>query len=106
MLKLKHRLEPCFNFGGRKIFNHWIMFIDYWKMSDKELEQLARKYNLRGFLEETIVLTDDRKVGTDFVINRRDVIEQLSQRDNRNIAFWSAVVAVLGAIISLLANFL
>ena len=81
------------------------MFRDYWKMSDKDLEQLARKNNLRGFLEETTVLTDDRKVDTDFIINRRDVIEQLLQRDNRNIAFWSAIVAVLGAIISLAANF-
>lgn len=81
------------------------MFKNYWKMTNKELEVSARKYNLRRFLEETIVLTDDRKVGTDFVINRRDVIEQLSQRDNRNIAFWSAVVAVIGAVISLLANF-
>lgn len=81
------------------------MIRDYWKMSDKELEQLARKYNLRGFLEETFVLTDDRKVGTDFVINRKDVIEQLSQRDNRNIAFWSAIISILGAIVSLFANF-
>lgn len=81
------------------------MFKDYWKISDKELEQLSRKYNLRGFLQEMIVFTDDRKVGTDFVINRRDVIEQLLQRDNRNIAFGSAIVAVLGAMISLFANF-
>lgn len=80
------------------------MFKDYWKMSDKELEELARKYNLRHFLEETLVLTSNRKVDTDFVINRKLVIEQLLQRDNRNIAFWSAVVAVLGAIISLSAN--
>ncbi len=73
-------------------------------MSDKKLEQLARKYNLRAFLEETTVLTDDRKWGTDFKINRRDVIEQLLLRDKRNISFWSAIIAVLGAIISLSAN--
>ncbi len=78
-------------------------FRDYWKMSDKELEKLARKYNLRGFLEQSPISRDADN--PDFVINRRDVIEQLSQRDNRNIAFWSAVVAVLGAIISLFANF-
>lgn len=81
------------------------MYKNYWRMPDKELERLARKYNLRGFLEETAVLTNDRKIGTDFAINRRDIIEQLLQRDNRNIAFWSAIVAVLGAAISLFANY-
>lgn len=81
------------------------MHKDYWKMSDEELEQLARKRNLRGFFEKTFVLTNDREMDTGFVINRRDVIEQLSQRDNRNIAFWSAIVAVLGAVISLFVNF-
>lgn len=80
------------------------MFKDYWKMPDEELERLARKYNLRGFLQETMVLTNDRKFGTDWVINRKEVIEQLLQRDNRNIAFYSAIVAILGAIISLSAN--
>ena len=80
------------------------MFKDYWKMSDKELEKVARKYNLQHFLEQALLSRDDGN--PDFVINRKYVIEQLLQRDNRNIAFWSAVVAVFGAIISLLANFL
>ena len=79
---------------------------NYWKMDDKKLREQAQKHNLRGFMEETFTLTKDRKFDTDFVINRRDVIEQLLQKDNRNIAFWSAVVAVLGAVISLFANFL
>ena len=79
------------------------MFKEYWKTSDKELEVLARKYNLQHFLEPTISRNPDN---TEFAINRKYVIEQLLQRDNRNIAFWSAVVAVFGAIISLLANFL
>jgi len=79
------------------------MFKDYWKTSDKELEVLARKYNLQHFLEPTISRNPDNP---EFAINRKYVIEQLLQRDNRNIAFWSAVVAVFGAIISLLANFL
>ena len=72
-------------------------------MSDKELEELARKYNLQHFLEQSLLSrnADD----PDFVINRRDVIGQLSQRDNQNIAFWSAIIAVLGAAISLFANF-
>ena len=82
------------------------MFKNYWKMSNEELEKLARKYKLRRFLEETLVLTDDRKVDTDFVINRRDIINQLLQKDNQKIAFWSAIVAVFGAVISLFANFL
>ena len=68
------------------------MFKDYWKMSDKELEELARKYNLQHFLEEALISRD--KNNPDFLINRKYVIEQLSQRDNRNIAFCSAVVAV------------
>ena len=80
------------------------MFKDYWKMSDKELERVARKYHLQHFLEQALISRDDGN--PDFVINRKYVIEQLLQRDNRNIAFWSAVVAVFGAIISLLANFL
>jgi len=78
------------------------MFKDYWKISDKELEGLARKHNLQHFLEEAPISRD--KNNPDFVINRKYVIDQLLQRDNRNIAFWSAVVAVLGAIISLFAN--
>jgi len=79
------------------------MFKDYWKMSNKELETLARKYNLQHFLEPTISRDPNNP---EFAINRKYVTEQLLQRDNRNIAFWSAVVAVFGAIISLLANFL
>ena len=82
------------------------MFRNYWKMSDKQLEKQAWKYHLRGFMKETLVLTDDRKLGTDFIINRRDIINQLTQKDNRNITIWSAIVAVLGATISLFANFL
>ena len=79
------------------------MFRNYWKMSDKELEVLARKYNLQHFLELTI----SRNLNNpEFAINRKYAIEQLLQRDNRNIAFWSAIVAVFGAMISLLANFL
>ena len=72
-------------------------------MSNKELETLARKYNLQHFLEPTISRDPNNP---EFAINRKYVTEQLLQRDNRNIAFWSAVVAVFGAIISLLANFL
>jgi hypothetical protein len=79
------------------------MFKDYWKISDKELETLARKYNLQHFLEPTISRNPNNP---EFAINRKYVIEQLLQRDNRNIAFWSAIVAVFGAIISLMANFL
>ena len=78
-------------------------------MSDEELEKLARKYKLRGFLEETYILTNDRKTDTDLVINRRSVINQLLQRESRNVTFLSvifAAVSVLGAIISLFANFL
>lgn len=78
------------------------MFRDYWKMSDEELRQLARKHNLRSFLQETKILTDDRKFDTDWIINRKEVIEQLSQRDNRIIAFWSAAIAVLGTMILIL----
>jgi hypothetical protein len=77
---------------------------NYWKMTDEQLKECARKNNLRGFMEETIVLTNERKLDTDFVINRRDVIEQLAQKDNRNIAMWSAIIAVLGAIISVFSN--
>ena len=73
-------------------------------MTDEELKEYARKNNLRGFMEEAIVLTDDRKLDTDFMINRKDVINQLLQRDNRNISFWSAIIAVLGAIIAVFAN--
>lgn len=80
------------------------MFKNYWKISNKELEELARKYNLQHFLEEALISRDINN--PDFVINRKYVIDQLLQRDNRNIAFWSAVVAVLGAIISLFANLL
>jgi len=80
-----------------------MMFKDYWKMSDKELEEVARKYNLQHFLEEAFVTGT---IERDFVVNRKYIIEQLLQRDNRNIALGSAIVAVFGAIISLLANFL
>ena len=81
------------------------MFKNYRKMSDKQLIEQAHRYHLRGFMEETLIITKGRKFDTDFVINRRDVIDQLLQKDNRNIAFGSAIVAVLGAIISLSANF-
>ena len=37
------------------------MFKDYWKMTDEEIEHLARKYNFRKFFEEDIVLTDEAK---------------------------------------------
>ena len=77
------------------------MFVkNYWKMSNEELEGLARKYNLQYFLEPTI----SRLNKPEFLINRKYVIEQLSQIDNRNIAFWAAVISVIGAIISLIAN--
>lgn len=72
-------------------------------MSDKKLEEQARKYHLQNFLEQSLLSRGDGD--TDFIINRKHVIEQLSQRDNKNIALWSAVIAVFGAIISLLANF-
>ena len=80
------------------------MFKNYWKMNYVKLKEYARKNNLRSFMEETIVLTKNRKIDTDFVINRRCVIDQLLQRDNRDMAFWSAIIAVLGAIISLSVN--
>lgn len=80
------------------------MFKNFWKMSDGELKKLAKKHNLRHFLEEDIVFTENRKVDTDFVINRKDIIEQLLQRDNRNIASRSTCASVLGAVVSLLAN--
>ena len=79
------------------------MFKDYWKMSDDELKRLAGKYNLRGFLEETLVLTDDRKIVNDFLINRKDVIDQLSQRDARNTARHSMVVSTVAVLISLVS---
>ena len=63
---------------------------------------VARKYKLQHFLEEGLVSKDDGN--PDFVINRKYIIEQLLQRDSRNIAFWSAIVSVVGAIISLIAN--
>ena len=94
-LTLKEKLE---------IFHTIIMFKNYWKMSNKELEVLARKYNLQYFLEEAPI---SRNQGNpDFVINRKYIIDQLVQKDNRNIAFWAAVVSVIGAIISLVANLL
>ena len=77
------------------------MFRNYWKMSNNKLEKLARKHNLQHFLKEETILTKDRKTDTDFVIDRKEVIEQLLQQDNRNIAFCSACVSILGAIISL-----
>ncbi len=78
------------------------MFKDYWKMSDKELEKMARKYNLQHFLEKALIGRDGNK--PNFVINRKCVIEQLLQRDNRSITFWFAIVSVLGAVVSLFAN--
>ncbi|OGY39131.1 MAG: hypothetical protein A2418_03060 [Candidatus Brennerbacteria bacterium RIFOXYC1_FULL_41_11] len=79
------------------------MFKDYWTMTDSQLEGLARRYNLQHFLEEALVSRDD---GPLFVINRKKIIDQLSQRDNRNISFWSAVVSVVAAIVSLASVFL
>jgi len=81
-----------------------IIFKDYWKMTNKELEILARKYNLQHFLEQIMLSRNPNN--PEFEVNRKYVIEQLLQRDNRNIALWSAIVAVFGAVISLLANFL
>ncbi len=74
-------------------------------MSDKELEQVARKYNLREFLEKTLVLTDDGKLDADFIINRKEVIEQLSRRDNRQIALWAAAIAILALLSSWYSSF-
>lgn len=80
------------------------MFKNYWKMSDNKLEKLARKHNFQHFLKEEIILTENRNFDTDFVLNRKEVIEQLLQRDNQIIAFWSACISILGATISLFAN--
>jgi hypothetical protein len=77
------------------------MHKNYWDMTDQQLRELARKYNLREFMKETFVLTKDRKIETDFEIDRRDVINQFLQRDNRNLVFWSIIISVASLIISL-----
>ena len=82
------------------------MFKDYEKMSNEELEKLGRKYHLQGVLEEGSVLTEDRKIISDFVVNRRNVIEQLSQRDTRKIAYHSLILSVVAILISLIIGFI
>ena len=72
---------------------------NYEKMTNEELRSLAQKHGLVGFMEKAIVFTEDRKIDTDFVVNRKEVIEQLSQRDNRNFTFWTFVVAVVSLIV-------
>jgi hypothetical protein len=79
------------------------MFRDYWKMSDGELKKLARRYHMQGFLEEKFVLTDDRKFESDFVINRRDVIDQLSQRDTKVLAYNALVLSIIAILVSLIS---
>jgi hypothetical protein len=73
-------------------------------MSDEELKELGRKYHLRGFIEEGLVLTDDRKIVNDFVINRKDVIDQLSQRDTRRIAYYSMILSVILSVATILIS--
>ena len=75
------------------------MFKDYWKMKDEELERLARKYNLRGFLELSEIQRGDEAT---FKINRKEVIEQLLQRDKISIAFWSAIVAIIVSVLGVI----
>lgn len=82
------------------------MHKNYWDMTDQQLRELAQKYNLRGFMKETFVLTTDRKFDTDFKIDRREVIDQLLQRDNQNLVFWSIIISVASLIISVTPFFL
>ncbi len=79
------------------------MFRNYWKISDEKLEKLAQEHHLQGFLEKSGLHRDENN--PHFVVNRKYVIDQLLQKDNRNIAFCAAIVSIIGAIISLFANF-
>lgn len=71
------------------------MFRDYSKASDLELRDLARRRNLREVMEEKMVLTDERRFVNDYALNRREVIKQLSERDNRIMTLWILVIGVL-----------
>jgi hypothetical protein len=71
---------------------------DYWRMSERELEVLASKYNI----PTTAVANPDSPIAQ-FYFNRKGVIEALVFRDNARRATWALRISILALIVSIAA---
>ena len=83
----------------------WWSVPDYWAINDEELEKLAHKNNIRGYVDPGSS-PDPRMATGPATINRKLIIDQLLTRDNARFASFTRLgmfVSLAGAITSIVA---
>lgn len=84
----------------------WLSVPDYWAMSDDDLENLARKSNIREYANSGSSAHSEMATGP-ATINRKLIIDQLLSRDNARFANFTRLamfVSLAGALASIVAT--